>query len=95
MRCQYTHAESQVSIYVEASQKYIAPGLKLLSSLNSGLDVSGNDMEKKLIQLGGYYEVSLKGIRVFAKRLPVCSPTCAQRYRGILTSGPPRLMNSS
>ena len=79
MRCQYTHAESQVSIYVEASQKYIMPGVKLLNNFNSGTDAQGNDTEGKLLQLGEYYESSLKGIRVFTERLPVCSPTCAQR----------------
>lgn len=73
------HADNKAKVYVEASQKYIMPGVKLLNSFNSGTEAGGSDTEGKLLQLGECYENSLKGIRVFAERLPVFSPNCAQR----------------
>ena len=61
---------------MKASREYIAPGVRLASSLSSGPDASSGTMEEKLTELHKYHERSLNGIHEIAKQLPVCSPTC-------------------
>jgi len=70
IRFQYIHAERKASIYLEASEKHIMPGVKLLGGLNSGSDASSSDMERKLLQLDEYHKYSLEGIHSFVEKLP-------------------------
>ena len=70
------------------------PGVQLLRSVNCGPNLSRRDVEKVNTLLNDYYVNSYDRIRIFAERLPVCSP-CAQICHWILTSRSSRPMNSS
>ena len=68
---------------MNASRKFILPGIKLLNGLNRGSDVSDSDMDERIVELLGYHEDSQRSVRDFVKGLPVCGPICARGYRWV------------
>lgn len=52
-------------------------------------------VEEQIFKLREHFKKPQEDIRVIAEGLPVCGPTCAQRYYRILTSRSPRPLRSS